>query len=133
MEERESKTEKKEEEDQKIIHKIPKAKKPIRSANVNVPQLTEYRKVFSREAETITIRKGQVVRVLSMQILIKLSALHRGTFATLNITLPNSKIDCWEKIRTGTRRQYECMGETYLFDLLEIREEEVEIAITKRQ
>ncbi|MDM8523287.1 hypothetical protein QUF80_07945 [Desulfococcaceae bacterium HSG8] len=96
------------------------------------PNTGSSEEISVREGESLVfLKEGEGIQVLSKQVLIKALALSRES-ATLMITLPNSKVYYWRDAEAGTRRQYEYNENIYLFDMLEIGSDYLEIAITKR-
>ncbi len=72
------------------------------------------------------------VRVLSGQVLIKLSGLAPGPLASFDLTLPNSNTHYLRVMETGSRRPFECNQQGYFFDFMGIEGNCAKIEITKR-
>ena len=72
------------------------------------------------------------VRVLSGQVLIRLSGLAPGPLASFDLTLPNSNTHYLRVMETGSRRPFECNQQGYFFDFMGIEGNCAKIEITKR-
>jgi hypothetical protein len=81
---------------------------------------------------TATICFNDPVRVLSGQVLIRLSGLVPGPLASFDLTLPNSNTHYLRVMETGSRRPFECNHQGYFFDFMGIEGNCAKIEITKR-
>jgi|GEM_PF-5320769 len=81
---------------------------------------------------TATVCFNDPVRVLSGQVLIRLSGLVQGPLASFDLTLPNSNTHYLRVMETGARRPFECNRQGYFFDFMGIEGNCAKIEITKR-
>jgi hypothetical protein len=81
---------------------------------------------------TATVCFNDPVRVLSGQVLIRLSGLAPGPLASFDLTLPNSDTHYLGVLETGSRRPFECNQQGYFFDFMGIEGNCAKIEITKR-
>ncbi len=72
------------------------------------------------------------VRVLSGQVLIRLSGLVPGPLASFDLTLPNSNTHHLRVMETGARRPFECNQQGYFFDFMGIEGNCAKVEITRR-
>jgi len=92
-----------------ILTKFDKTRKPVKSQN---------KKDIKKDIVKLLFI-NRPARVLSGQILIKLLWLSKQT-ASLELTLPRSKIIRFRNMKVGMRRPFECKRKSYFFELAAI-------------
>jgi hypothetical protein len=83
------------------------------------------------KGDVLYLRNNETAHIVSGQVLIKLSNLTDES-ALVELTLPNSKIYRMPDMKTGSRARFECKGETYFFDLMQINNSTAQIKVSKR-